>query len=208
MQSHAALYSSLLLPIPHPSSPPAAFFAFLLNSSSSLQQLYTSLARTTRFVLVLMVALCVVMFLTFLRMSGDMGSHRDPTLLFIAAVAELAAFGFILCYFLTLLPNFNKTRLYIVLVERRATSIMAPFQVDSFLTTDKRIAGSNHLLRRTSRRFARAGFDVLSTDAGGIIPHIRRLLTPQPKARSRQQKQKQQQQRAQAREGEQRRELS
>ncbi|EGD74041.1 hypothetical protein PTSG_05735 [Salpingoeca rosetta] len=149
-------------------------------------KLYSRLARTVRLVFVALIAVSVVVFLTFLRMSGDMDSpQRDHNLLFIAAVAELAAFGFLLLYFLTLLPNFNKTRLYIVLVERRATTILEPFRVDAFLTTDHRVTASGRrLLRKTSQRLRRFRSSALPTvDMNGIVPRLQQFVGATPRRR-------------------------
>eukprot|EP00043_Microstomoeca_roanoka_P007058 m.68269 g.68269 ORF g.68269 m.68269 type:complete len:293 (+) comp13675_c0_seq3:928-1806(+) len=139
-------------------------------------KLYAYWARRLRLILVTFICVSVVIFLTLLRASGDMDApNRDMNLLFIAAIAELSAFAFLLFYFLSLFPNFSKTRLYIVLVERQAARILEAFRVDAFLTTDRRLLATGHV-SLPSRNLPRLRFNVLTQGVGNIVPRLRRVL--------------------------------
>lgn len=157
-------------------------YSFKLSIFCSCQ-IYSKRARTTRLGFVLSIFVCVVVFLVFLRLSGDMGLARNMQLLLISAVAELFAFAFVLCYFLTMLPNFNKTRLYIFLVERVTASIMEPFRVDEFLTADsgslsrRKRDGNRHMgSSRISSDLSIVDLDILSENERKPIPRFRHLL--------------------------------
>eukprot|EP00055_Hartaetosiga_balthica_P005055 m.14213 g.14213 ORF g.14213 m.14213 type:complete len:607 (-) comp4274_c0_seq2:364-2184(-) len=83
----------------------------------TIYELYDPFHRKTRQFIVFLTLLSVAFFLLLLAFAGDMGSKNYDQTLFVAAIAELAAFFLFLLYFLTFLPGFHQLDMHLVLME-------------------------------------------------------------------------------------------
>jgi hypothetical protein len=122
----------------------------------------------------------VAIFLSFLylgaRRAVRLTGHRDMDLLFIAAMAEIAAFLAFLYYFYSYTDDFNNARIHVVIIEHETSLVNEYPSLEAFIEQHQQLQEDRSKLRSELYERRKRHLGLVAKDFGSAIERVRKLL--------------------------------